>query len=162
MVTLSNSQVAGANVLPCEEENGRAVAVEILLQLFKSLPGLQRLLELLQRSVEDANVQVGLLEERMLHVEAAVLHLRGQDVGEDLGDDSQQFDALLWSATSARLQHLSVQQLNLEEELVDQYLLVPVEESDDFPHLLDHRVGLAVGFDLAECDAILLIKFADI
>ena len=90
----------------------------------------------------------------MFHVVAAVLHLGGQDVGVDLRDHSQQFDALLRSATSTRLQHLCVQQLNLEEELVDQHFLIAVEVRDHFPHPLDHGISLGISVDFSECDLV--------
>jgi len=83
-ITLPNAEMASTDVLPCEKQNWGSLSVDGLLKLFESLPGLQGITEFLEASVENSDVEIGLLQERMPHIIPAIFDLGRQHIGIDL------------------------------------------------------------------------------
>lgn len=141
----SNTEITGSDVLECKDENPTVFAVTLFLQSLEAFPHHKCFLILLQTPVKDSNVEISLLQERMLHIHATVSNLLWNNMSIDFWNDLQDLFALLlhWE------QHLCVEQLDLEEELVWQFSwITALCVSDDNSHLLNPWVSLSNLCDL--------------
>lgn len=140
----SNTEITGSDVLESKDENPTVFAVTLFLQSLEAFPHHKWILVLLQTPVKDSNVEISLLQERMLHIHAAVSNLLWNNMSIDFWNDLQNLLAL-WLHWK---QHLCVKQLDLEEELVWQFFWIAMCIVDDNSHLLNPWVSLSNLCDL--------------